>query len=106
MSLKAIAFLRESILQDSTSPLPSVSGNENPGKNKSCHGQILEIFGDKQLPFISGYVWKEKKNKRKNQVSSHSQNKTQLCGKWKLLLDGAVFEGKSKELQKFRRMSH
>lgn len=67
---------------------------------------ILEVFGDKQPPFISGYVWKEKKNKRKTQVSSYSQTKTELCGKWKLLLDGAVFDGKSKEVENIRRMCH
>lgn len=51
-----------------------------------------EIFGDKQPPFISGYIWEEK------QVSLDSENKTELCGKWKLLLDGAVFEKVKKSL--------
>lgn len=47
---------------------------------------------------------RKKKNKSEKQVSSYNRNKTQLCDKWKLLLDGAVFEGKIKEVEKVRTM--
>lgn len=61
LSLKAIAFLRESVLQDSSSLPPSVSGNKILGKNKNCFGLCQSLkFLEINIHLSSGCVQKEK----------------------------------------------
>lgn len=72
---------------------------------------VMEVFWDKHPYLISGCVWKEKKNQRKNTPKNQNTTKFLHTPKSKHrqmehLLDGAVFEGKSEEAEKIRRMSY